>query len=171
MKINHYQAITCALALALAGPVGAEGSITVSRDVTVNVSAEKAWALVSGFCDIAAWHPVVHYCDMDRDQPTLGAMRTLTLGNGAQLFERLTDYDPERMTYSYTIPNAMGVLPVENYTSTLKVEIAGNNKAKITWLGNFDPSDPADPGASEEAMAGVYQGGLDTIRMQVEAMR
>lgn len=171
MKINPCQALACALTLALTGTAGAEGSITVSKEVIVNVPAKKAWAAVSGFCDIAAWHPVVAYCDMDREQPTLGAMRTLTLGNGAQLFERLTDYDAEQMRYSYTIPNAMGVLPVSNYTSTLMVEIAGADKAKVTWSGNFDPSDPSDPQASEDAMAGVYQGGLDMIRMQAEAMR
>lgn len=171
MRINPYPALACALTLVLAGTASAEGSITVSKEVIVNVSAKKAWAAVSGFCDIAAWHPVVDYCDMDRDQPTLGAMRTLTLNSGAQLFERLTDYDAKQMSYTYTIPNAMGVLPVSNYTSTLMVESAGANKAKVTWWGNFDPSDPSDPRASKDAMAGVYQGGLDMIRMQAEAMR
>ena len=176
MKIEHYRdgalgASVLALTLSLCGTAAAEGSITVSREVMINVPTGQAWAALGGFCDIAAWHPAVDYCDMDREQPTLGAMRTLTLGNGEQLFERLTDYDPQGMRYSYAIPNAMGVLPVQNYTSTLMVESAGAERSLVTWTGSFDPSDPANPGVAEEVIAIIYQDGLEQLRRQAEAMR
>lgn len=176
MKIDRYRsgalgAATLALTLILCGTAAAEGSITVREEIMVNAPARQAWAALSGFCDIAAWHPAVDYCDMDREQPSLGALRTLTLGNGAQLFERLTDYDAEGMRYSYTIPDAMGVLPVQNYTSTLRVESAGAEQSIVTWTGHFDPSDPANPGASEEVITGIYRDGLEQLRGQAETMR
>ncbi len=169
MSKMHIQAMACGLALTVIGTVSAAGSINVREEITVGAAAEEVWALVRHYCDIAAWHPAVVYCDIDDSHARVGTMRTLTLGNGAQLFERLQDYDERGMSYSYSIPDAGGVLPVHNYSSTLSVRSAGYDRAQVIWTGSFDPQ--GDPGAAEEAIAGVYQGGLEMIRDQAESMK
>ena len=170
MSKMHIQAMVCGLALTVMGTVSAAGSINVREEITVGTTAEEAWALVRNYCDIAAWHPAVVYCDLDgSDSTQVGTMRTLTLGNGAQLFERLDDYDVRGMSYSYSIPDAKGVLPVHNYSSTISVRSAGYGRAQVIWTGSFDPEGDAD--AAMEAITGVYQGGLAMIRDQAESMK
>jgi Polyketide cyclase / dehydrase and lipid transport len=120
-------------------------------------SASAVWAAVGDFCGIASWHPAVAKCELStKDGATY---RTLTLKDGAQLFEKQVSFDAAAMSYSYTIEK--GPLPVSNYTSTLKV--TGDDKgAAIDWSGSFDANGKPDADAIK-IISGIYDAGVDAL--------
>jgi mxaD protein len=68
------------------------------------------------------------------------------------------------------------VLPVSDYTSTLVVKSLGKGKSSVTWSGWFkrknvgdNPADNENDKTAVDAIAGVYQGGLDNLKKVVEA--
>lgn len=124
----------------------------------VSISPDAAWAAVAGFGGIAQWHPAVAKCDVHDEGGS--TFRTLTLGNGAVLVEKLVANDAGGgRSYSYTIE--AGPLPVSDYQSTLKVEPHGDG-AVFQWDGSFKASGVT----SAEAVAtvtGIYDAGLDSL--------
>lgn len=128
----------------------------------VSVSPDAAWAAVAGFGGIGQWHPAVAKCDVHDESGR--TYRTLTLGNGAVLLEKLVANDVGGgRSYSYTIE--AGPLPVSDYQSTLKVEPHGDG-AVFQWDGSFRAN--GVPGAEAVAtITGIYNAGLDSLAERV----
>ena len=90
--------------------------------------------------------------------------------------EQLTRYNAEGMTYSYKITEVdVKVLPVSNYTSHLTVTADGEGKSKVQWRGAFyrgfpnnDPPPELNDQAAIDAVTGVYKGGLDALKAEME---
>ncbi len=135
----------------------AASALEAKVERTMNADAKTAWTAVGDFCHIQSWHPAVTKCEISqKDGKTF---RTLFLDGGGELYEELKNFDKAGMSYTYTI--VRGPLPVANYTSTLSVTPDGD-KAKLTWVGNFDAKDASDEDAVK-TMTGVYAGGLDSL--------
>lgn len=145
--------------MAVVAPLGAA---EVSRTVTIPAPADVVWTTIGDFCGIAKWHPVVAKCEASEQGGS--TLRKLTTKDGAILLEKLTALDRGKRTYSYEILESP--LPVEGYSSTLKVDNLGST-SKVTWSSSFKPK-----GASEaEAMAvidGIYKAGLDSLHDKAE---
>ena len=123
----------------------------------VAVSADAAWAAVAGFGGIGQWHPAVVTCEVRNERGS--SFRTLTLGNGAVLLEKLVASDEGGRNYSYTIEE--GPLPVSDYRSTLKVAALGDG-ATLEWDGSFKAA--GVPNADAIALiTGIYDAGLDSL--------
>ena len=157
----------CLAALALSSCAG-KGSSRISERVTVNASADASWEVVANYCDIAAWHPAVLYCDTNWGN-NHGSTRVLTLGDGAQVTERLDEHNIDGKSYTYTITEP-GPLPVVNYVSTISVKSRGDNSSTVTWESSFETPDGVTDEAANEAMSGVYTGGLGSIKEIAERM-
>jgi mxaD protein len=70
------------------------------------------------------------------------------------------------------------VLPVSDYTSTVRVKSAGKGKSTVIWSGSFkrkDTSDKpaanADDATATKAMSGVYEAGLDNLKKMMEGAK
>lgn len=87
-------------------------------------------------------------------------VRLLTLGNGAQLTETLTEMDNTRYTYRYKINQSP--LPVSNYASSITVTDNGTNGTIVTWSSSFNAAGASDEDAAK-AIRGVYQAGLNNL--------
>ena len=123
----------------------------------LQLSAAKAWAAVGDFCGIASWHPALEKCvSSEKDGHKF---RTLFLKGGGEIYERLEAWDDKAMSYTYTIIS--GVLPVQNYSSTLTIRPAGEASA-ITWSGKFDSKGASDADAVK-TMTGVYEAGAAAL--------
>ena len=154
----------------------------VVESVTVNAAPDKVWKVIGNFQDMS-WLPGVksttgdggNTVDPKNDDKEV-AHRTITLASGGEIHEGLYKYDAGEHSYSYRIDKVdPKVLPVNDYSSTLKVEPADGGKSTITWKGAFyrgymnnDPPPEMDDEASAAAVTKIYKAGLDNVKKKVE---
>jgi len=155
----------------------------VVETVTINAPPDKVWKVMGNFQDMS-WLPGVksttgtggNSIDPKNDDNEV-AHRTITLANGGQIQEGLYKYDAAEHSYSYRIDKVdPKVLPVNDYSSTIKVEPAEGGKSTVTWKGAFyrgymnnDPPPELDDEASVAAVTKVYKAGLENLKKKVEA--
>ena len=139
----------------------AGGALAVNKEVELNVPAADLWKLVGGFGTMQNWHPAVASTQLTGNGTTAGDKRVLTLGDGAKISETLEAWDGTAMQFTYIITDSP--LPVSNYRSTISVLPAGEGKSKFVWSSTFDAKAVPDADATN-AIAGVYQGGIDALK-------
>ena len=138
----------------------AAGSLSVERETTVNASPDTAWKLVGNFNGWDVWHPAIVASTMKGTGTKAGATRSLTLGNGAKINEKLTAYSSTKRSYSYVIIDSP--LPVKNYLSTLSLSPADEGKTLVKWTVSFDANGTSDDEA-RKLIGGIYDAGLERI--------
>lgn len=140
---------------------GTAFAIEVNKSTVVNAPVSKVWEKIGGWCAIKDWHPAVVECKESKEGDDM--RRTLTLDGGGEIVELLKGTTDD--SYSYIIESSP--LPVANYKSTISVAADGDDKTKVTWVGNFDAKDKPDEEA-ENTITGVYDGGLSSIMKMFE---
>lgn len=127
----------------------------VSMVATIAAPADKVWETVRDFNGLPKW--IAPIAKSALEGSGVGAVRTLTLGDGAQVTERLESFDEGQRALSYRILSAP--LPLGNYVATMQVRELGPGRCEVAWSSTFDPK-----GASEaEAKAiveGIYAAGF-----------
>tara|TARA_B100001750_G_scaffold153903_2_gene123449 strand:+ start:1293 stop:1715 length:423 start_codon:yes stop_codon:yes gene_type:complete len=130
----------------------------VSRNARIEAGAADVWALVSDFDGLPKWLPPVAASETAGDG--VGAVRTVTMQDGAKVVERLEALDADAMTYTYSMTDS-GSLPIGDYESTVRVRPDGDG-CTVTWSSTFEPA-----GASAEEVAGMvgglYESGLGSL--------
>ena len=147
----------------------------VEETVQINAAPDKVWKVVGNFQDMS-WLPPVEKTEGKEANTPDKATRILTLKGGATVEESLYKYSAEAMSYAYRITKVdVKTLPVNDYSSTLKVEPDGDGKSKVSWSGAFyrgymnnDPPPELNDEASQKAVRGLYRTGLDALKAQVE---
>ena len=128
----------------------------MEKEINVKAPADKVWAMIGPFCSISKWHPAIGKCTEENGE------RTLTTKDGKATFlEKQTKNDPSGMEYTYEIVKSP--LPITDYKSTLKVSKVSDGESKIAWSSTYTP-DKGKEAAADEAIAGIYQSGLDNIQ-------
>lgn len=130
----------------------------------VRTSAEAVWELARVFDGLPVWHPAIAESRLTEGQEGLvGAVRRLTLGDGAVVVERLVALDDESRSLTYVfVENPFGV---RRYSSTIRVaEVTDTGHAFVEWWGEYD----AD-GADEDKLTalfgkGVYAAGIKALQ-------
>ncbi len=136
------------------------GGLDVSKSITVNASPETTWKMIGNFNHLDVWHPVVVGSKLvSGNYQEDGAVRLLTLGNGATITEKLQDYNYEGRSYTYAITESP--LPIANYVSTISVS-SSNGKTKVTWSSSFDANGATDEEAIN-TISGIYDAGLNSL--------
>ena len=156
---------TVSVAAFAAAPV-----LNVSKEVTIDASADKVWNQIKNFDGLGTWHPAVATdAIVSGKNNEVGAVRLLTLKDGGTIKEKLLVHDAARHMFKYSILE--GVLPVSNYTSTLRVAKSAKTKTVVTWSGSLQrkdtgpkPADNANDKTATETMSGVYTAGLDNLK-------
>lgn len=125
---------------------------------------ESVWAMVGDFCDIQDWHPAVAECEQFEEGGD--TYRTLTLGDGAKIKEKLTEKGDT--SYSYEIIESP--LPVKNYSATLEIdEDDEENVVEIEWEAEFDPADGVEEAQAVEVITSIFNDGVTGIRKKAKA--
>lgn len=125
-------------------------------DVTqqIHASADDVWQRIRGFGDLASWLPGVTACEVEGDG--IGAIRTVSVGDGAPVQERLDAYDENQRQFSYSIVSAPGLDARANFRATVTVSPADEG-SQVRWQASFDTQAfPAEI--------------VDKIRLRAEAM-
>lgn len=150
----------------------------VTEEIEINASAEDVWALIKDFGEAHVWLPMVQSSESDNGNEP-GAIRTLHLGDGIKIVEKMKTYNPEKMSYKYRIPDAthdVDILPVNNYSSTISVSADGD-KSIVTWKGAFyrgypnnDPPPELNDEAAVKAVTAIYKAGLAGLKEVAEKL-
>ncbi len=146
----------------------------VEEKITINAPPDKVWAVVGNFQDMS-WLPPVE-TTTGQGGNEIKATRTLTLKGGATVDEELYKYSAENRSLSYRINKVdVKTLPVNNYSSTIKVEPAEGGQSTVTWDGAFyrgymnnDPPPDLNDEAAIKAVKGLYQTGLEGLKAKIE---
>ncbi|MBM9513687.1 SRPBCC family protein [Desulfogranum marinum] len=131
--------------------------ISISMKTQINAPAADVWAVISDFNALPKY--VAAAVESKVDGEGIGAVRTLTLPDGALLQERLEQLDTDEMFLQYSIVD--GPLPVADYLSTMKLT-AAEEGCELEWSGDFNAAGASDEDA-RETMAGIYQMGFDGL--------
>jgi mxaD protein len=167
--------IACTLGLAAAASAfAAAPRLQVTETVTIDAPVPTVWKAVKDFNGLNTWHPAVAKDEIIEGQNNhVDAVRLLTLKDGGTIKEKLLVFNPAAHTIKYTILE--GVIPVSDYTSTIRVTGAGTGKSLVTWSGHFMRKNTGDnPGPNEndktatDTIHGIYRSGLDNLKKQVE---
>ena len=144
------------------------GTITVTRNL--NVNADRAWAALADFGNIAAFHPGLSGSHLlDGSAATgVGAERRCDLKDRNYLVERVRDWQEGR---AYTVDIIDSSMPLQRATATLRVDPIDANRCtasmhvdmtlKFGLLGKVMEI-LAARGAMRRTMTGIL-GGLDTF--------
>ena len=134
----------------------------VSMSEEINAPAARVWELIGGFNDLPDWHPAVARSEVDGEG--VGSVRTLTLGDGAVIRERLDAHDDAGRSCSYTITESP--LPVANYQATIRVAEGGPDSCTIHWSSSFEAAG-APEAEAVELIEGIYRAGIDNVKKLV----
>ena len=135
--------------------------LEVKREMQVAASPGEVWAIIGEFGKIAEWHPA---CSASSAE-TVGndVQRTIAVGDGARIVEKLESQDDAAHSYSYSVID--GPLPVQDYLSQLSVEAAEGGSV-IHWSGRFNAKGAPDDKAVE-VIAGIYELGLNALKKKL----
>lgn len=130
------------------------------------------WAKVKDFNGMHNWQPAVEKTDIiDGENNKKGAVRVLTLGDGATIKEKLLAHSGKSLKYSIM----EGVLPVSDYVSTIKVKSGKGSGSLVEWQGKFkrkaqadNPPKGQDDKTATDTITGVYKAGPENLKKVAE---
>jgi hypothetical protein len=132
---------------------------SVSESIRISASPDDVWVTVRDFGAIAQYVPPITGAELSGTG--VGAERTLTLADGAQVVERLESVDDDTRTLRYTIVESP--LPVADYEGSLSVTAVDDSTCQVTWASSF-----AVHGAPEDELvntfADLYTAGLNGLK-------
>jgi len=166
MKLStSLNAVTAALFL-VTSLHAAAGDLSVSKQIVINASPSTTWKMIGDFNHLDVWHPVVVNSEITAGGgDAVGSVRKLTLGNGANITEKLLSHSDSKNSYSYAITESP--LPVDGYVSVIEVSEAEDGKSVVKWSSSFDAKNATDKEATD-TIAGVYDAGLNSIKKHFE---
>lgn len=147
----------------------------VVREVQISAPAAEVWALIGDFCSISTWNPEVPECSATAGNNP-DSVRTIKLGNGQPLQEKLVKHLPESMTLQYVLlePNP-DALPINTLGTTLSVRTADGGGSVVEWKAAFYRSFPGPtppPELSDEAAVAavtrIVEAGLTRMKELAE---
>lgn len=172
MRKTFARGLAALLACAALLPLGAEAHgpsrQKVIKEVVVNAPAADVWAMVSDFCSIAEWNPMVTKCE--NTGSAKGDTRVLTIdAEGApQITQEMLLVKEDRMMYKYKIAETdNAVMPVTTYSAFVSVADNGDGTSTVQLKGGFyraypnnDPPAELSDEAAVNAVTAFYDAGV-----------
>lgn len=132
---------------------------SVSLKTRIQAPAEKVWQTVGDFNGLPKFVEAATKSSMEGEG--VGALRTLTLPDGAEIVEKLESLDDEAKSLSYSILS--GPLPVDGYIANMKISAAGAEACELEWSSTFEPKGVSEAEA-REAIEGIYNMGFAGLK-------
>jgi Polyketide cyclase / dehydrase and lipid transport len=150
----------------------------VVEEIEINAPADKVWGIISEFCSIQDWNPMIKSCTADKGSE-IGSVRTIEFENGEKITEKLYKLDAEKMKTQYAMEQLekgriIPGLPVATLSSTITITDNGG-KSTVQLKGAFyrsfsGPQPPPEltDTACTEAVTKLYKSGLENIKALAE---
>jgi hypothetical protein len=133
---------------------------SISMETGLNTSADIVWQTIRDFNGLTKFIPAIVQSSMEGSG--VGAVRTLTLKDGAQIIEKLESIE-ENVSYTLNYSIVSSPLPLKNYLATMQVQDIGNNRCKVAWFSRFEPVGTTEKEA-QEIIRGIYSVGFDGLK-------
>ncbi len=165
------------------------GRLRVEEQVVIPVPATAVWDIVGDFGACQDWHPEITRCAVEGGSLP-GAIRTMTLENGATISQKLLMYNSRDRKLMYRIngmsqiqvkqgdgkARAIPALPVRRYRAWLKVGALPDGTTRVSWEAHFmrayDGRGKAPQGldalAATSRVRSFLQAGLEGLKRQLE---
>lgn len=161
MKLVTKTKMIASAVLLTASMASFAGALEVKKEITVNASPETTWKMIGDFNHLDVWHPVVVASKLTSGSNEIaGAVRVLTLGNGAWITEKLLSHNDN--SYSYAITESP--LPVSGYVSEISVSATEDGKSIVRWTSSFDAKKGFADEEAINSISGVYDAGLTSLQ-------
>ncbi|HEY6896253.1 MAG TPA: SRPBCC family protein [Rhodocyclaceae bacterium] len=160
--------LLCAVSLFAAA--GLAQAAKVSESVLLDATPDAVWKLAGDFDGLNRWHPAVTGVEISKGKNNVpGAVRDLTLKDGAKIVETLLSHNAKGHSMKYRIDQSP--LPVTGYVSTLSVKAEGKG-SRVTWSSAFTVPEAAKKegvtdAKAQEIIAGIYTAGFDALKAKL----
>ena len=130
---------------------------SIHKQLTVNLSAEKAWAALRliGEAD-KLFSPVLVEAQLDGDT------RTVRFANGMVLHERVLDVNDETRRVAYTALDGPGMT---YHHASMQVIEAGPGRCQFVWVTDFVPPEIG------ETLASLIEQGANALKANLEVAK
>jgi uncharacterized protein YndB with AHSA1/START domain len=125
---------------------------SVRREVRIRRDADTVWSWVGDPRRLPEWWPGITACDVD------GETRTVTLGSGVPMPERLLTIDRLQRRFQYRITGPL----FREHTSTIDVHDLDDGTSLVVYSVDAEPSTMA------LVIAGAAGNALTTLRRLLE---
>lgn len=126
--------------------------------VDVGADPDATWAMAGDPVGIRDWFAPVSDITVDGD------LRTVTMGGGATLVERLVDRDDAARTYSYVVQS--GIPGLTSHRATIRVEETPGG-SRVLWRQTA--TSDVDGYDIEARLSGVMTAALQELKARLEA--
>ena len=131
----------------------------------INAPASEVWAVIRDFNGLPGLHPGIADSEIEegRSGDQVGGIRSMHLGDGAHIRERLLSFSDVDRSYSYNFEKTP--FSVLNYHATLRVTpVTDGHRAFVEWWTTFD-CEPEKIDDWTHTFAGiVFKGGFDALK-------
>lgn len=135
----------------------------VSLKAAFKAPARAVWRIVRDFGTIGDYLAGIR--ETSTQGSGVGALRTLTLENGARVVERLEKLDDAGKTLSYSVLETR--LPMKGYLATMTVREQENGVSELSWESTFEAA-PEEAPRIEKIVARLYQLGFKGLKRMLE---
>lgn len=143
--------------------------VKVYTSSVINTPADRVWAHIRDFNGLPGWHPGIADSRIEGNVPSdkVGCIRNFNLRSGGNIREQLlalSDYD-----YACTYSILVSPMGVENYVATIKLTpVTDGNRTFAEWTAEFDCAPERERELATLIGQGVFQGGFDALKQQLE---
>lgn len=134
---------------------------TFSMKTEIGAPADAVWGIIRDFGRPDKFIAAVESSRLEGSG--VGARRILGFG-GAEVIEQLDAFDDTGRSLTYSIVSAP--LPMEGYSSTMKVRARGESRCELEWSCRFTPKGAPEADV-RKLVEGVYTAGFEGIRKLV----
>jgi mxaD protein len=174
--VRIFAGLSLVLSLLVPQSVWADASeLGVSQSITINAPVERVWDVAGDFVGVHRWLTVIPSSKLVLGKNReVGCVRELTRANGTKVQERLIEYDPWNMTFTYTYVGGQPL--VSDYFATMVVKDAGDGRTRVDWKARFRRldywTDEPPAGQEDDTLVAlfnrIYSGGLESLKKVVE---
>ncbi|KID28491.1 SRPBCC family protein [Prauserella rugosa] len=122
---------------------------------------DEVWRRVRDFNSLPDWHPGIASSEIEpgHSATEVGAVRKLTLADGAVVREQLLVFDEPGHSYTYNILE--GPFPIRRYLSTIRLApVTATGETFVEWWTEYD-ADASDEADLDKTFAkGVFATGI-----------
>jgi Polyketide cyclase / dehydrase and lipid transport len=134
---------------------------------TIDAPADRVWERIRDFNGLATWHSgLISASEIagGKSGDQVGAIRTLTLGDGALVTEQLLAHSDLERSYTYDFQDP-SPFDIDNYCSTIRVTpVTDGDTSFVEWWTTFDCDRDQQAHWIGFFASEVFQGGLDALK-------